>query len=425
MIGGVLRTPRQVDGILVLFHFIPPYAETVVEHATAFERYSRYPVWSVNTAERFPAALREFRFGTVVLHYSLFGSADYRLDDAFRGYLADVPADLRIAFFQDEYQHTGQRFRFIDEFAIDWVYTLLQPADAQAFYGRRTHGPRLFTTIPGLVGEHMLGQAARHARPEADRTLDIGYRARTLPFAWGSGAREKSEIGREFAARAAGTGLRLDIGVDEADRLYGGAWYRFLGSCRAVLGVEAGVSIFDLEDRVAPATAAYLTEHPGATFEEVEDAVLQPWEGNIPYRTISPRHFEAAAFGTCQILFDGSYSGVLEPETHYIPLRKDFSNFDEVIAAFRDRGRRQRMVDAARRDLIDSGRYHYAEFIRGFDEELAGAGVVPGARPNDGPRRREVDAALRRGAGLRRTERRLRTAYWRLRVAARRPWRRS
>ncbi|MGH2462321.1 MAG: hypothetical protein ACRDFZ_01685 [Candidatus Limnocylindria bacterium] len=407
---------RDVDGVLVLYHFIPPYAETVLEHATALERHSRFRVWNVNTAERFPTALRGLRFRAVVLHYSLFGSAHYQLSPAFLEYLRSSRDSLRVAFFQDEHAHTGQRLAFLDEHAIDWVYTLLQPKDAERVYGQGPGRPRLISTIPGYVGGTLLDRAARFARPEAERHIDIGYRARTLPYYLGRGAREKSEIGRQFAARATDLGLNLDIATDEADRLYGDAWYRFLGSSRAVLGVEAGVSIFDINDQVRPATEAFLARHPSASFEEVEAQVLQPWEDNIPYRTISPRHFEAAAFDTCQILFEGSYSGILASGTHYIQLRKDFSNFDEVIQTFRNAGQRARIVANARRDLIESGRYGYAAFIRSFDDALAEAGISP----PPGPRPRAVDDALARGAWLRRTERRLRTAYWRFRLALRR-----
>lgn len=406
---------RAVDGILVLYHFIPPYAETVLEHALAFERYSSFPVWSLNTAERFPSALADLRFRIVILHYSLFGSADYRLDPSFQAYLREL-GGLRVAFFQDEYQHCAQRFAFIDDYAVDWVYTLLRPAEAASVYGGRTHGPTLFTTIPGLVGADMLHAAATYARPEAERPIDVGYRARTLPFATGRGGREKSEIGRRFAALASDRGLTLDIATDEADRLYGDAWYAFLGSCRAVLGVEAGVSVFDLDGRVGPAADAFVASHPSATFEDVEREVLAPWEDNVFYRTISPRHFEAAAFNICQILFEGSYSGLMEAGTHYIGLRKDFANLDEVIATFGDRAQRERIVANARRDLIDSGLHTYQAFVSQFDDELARAGIAPpsGARPQD------VDRAMQRRAAARRTERRLRTAYWRLRMAARR-----
>jgi hypothetical protein len=183
-----------------------------------------------------------------------------------------------------------------------------------------------------------------------------------------------------------------------------------------VLGVEAGVSVFDLDDRATPAVAAYLGAHPAAAFEEVEREVLAPFEEAIPYRTISPRHFEAAAFGTCQILFEGEYSGLMEAGTHYIALRKDFANLDEVVATFRDEAARARIVAAARRDLVDSGRHTYRSFVAGFDEELERAGIAVPA----GGRARAIDRALARGARLRRAERRLRTAYWRARVGARR-----
>ena len=40
---------------------------------------------------------------------------------------------------------------------------------------------------------------------------------------------------------------------------------------------------------------------------------------------------------TAQILVEGRYSGVLEPERHYLPVRRDFSNLDEVLERARDR----------------------------------------------------------------------------------------
>ena len=79
-------------------------------------------------------------------------------------------------------------------------------------------------------------------------------------------------------------------------------------------------------------------------------------EEEIPYRTISPRHLEAAAFRVCQILFEGRYAGLLEPMVHYIPLRKDFSNLDEVLDRFRDADLRAQIAENAYRDLIASRR---------------------------------------------------------------------
>ena len=58
----------------------------------------------------------------------------------------------------------------------------------------------------------------------------------------------------------------------------------------------------------------------------------------VPGRVLSGRNVEAAGTKTVQLLLEGAYGGYLEPDVHYIPLRKDFSNVGESIAKFRDEG---------------------------------------------------------------------------------------
>ena len=211
--------------------------------------------------------------------------------------------------------------------------------------------------------------------PDERRPIDIGYRGRPLPAYSGRGGLEKYEIGRRFAELAADSGLVLDIGLEEEDRLYGDKWPRFLSRCKGVLGVESGVSVFDVDDRVADQYERLARRWSQVTVEDLTEAT--ELEDRIFYRTISPRHFEAAAMGCFQILFEGRYSGVLEPMEHYIPLRKDFSNFDEVLGLFRDPEVRRRITQNAYRDLIESGRYTYGSFIERFDADLIEAGVEP------------------------------------------------
>src|SRR6185295_10312129 len=148
-------------------------------------------------------------------------------------------------------------------------------------------------------------------------------------------------------------------------------------------GVETGVSIFDTEDVVREECERILTANPTTTFDEILEQVLAPWENKIYYRTIGPRHFEAAAFRVCQILFEGEYSGILQPMVHYIPLKKDFSNFDNVIQLLSDRAIREELTENAYRDLIASGRYSYAKFIDVFDKELEEQGFETGALGNE------------------------------------------
>lgn len=382
-------------GAVLLLYNRPPLrlyrdASTVMEHVRAFARHSRFPVFEVNTEYGFPSGLRNVRPAAVILHYSLFGSGIYRLSRPFLTWLDEADA-YTVCFFQDEFYYCGRRFRFLNDHAIDCVFTHVEPAYFDQVYGRYTHVPRLEFNVPGYVSDELIAAAERHRRPDQRRTVDVGYRGRPLPVYMGRGSQEKAEIGTRFAELARSTELNVNIDISEEGRLYGDSWYEFIASSRYVLGVESGVSLFDLEDEVRHEYAALLERGVQPTLEQLERGALGRWDGRIPYRTISPRHFEAAALRTCQILFEGRYSGAMEPMVHYIPLRKDFSNFDEVVAQMRDSDLRREIVENAHRDLIASGRWSYPRFIGHVDDVLADAGLSPGDEST-------LAAALKRGA---------------------------
>jgi hypothetical protein len=352
-------------------------AATVREHIHAPKRHSRFPVWEVNTDFGFPDGLEDVKFGAILLHYSLFGSGVYLLDERFRDYLRRSGA-LKVAFFQDEFYFCQKRFAFVNEFGIDRVYTHVDPRNIPDVWGRYAPGTRAIFNLPGYVDDGLVAAAAKFARPDAERDLDVGYRGRPLPLHMGAGSQEKRVIGERFRDLAAPTDLDVDIETSEESRIYGDDWYRFLGRCRATLGVESGVSFIDLEDECH---AEYverkreLGREP--TLEELQSGALGRWDGRIPYRTMGPRHFEAAAFRILQVLYDGDYNGVMKPMVHYVPLYKDFSNFDEVVRTIRDPEVRRRITDRAHEDLIASGAYTYERFVAGVDAELLDAGLDP------------------------------------------------
>jgi len=367
-----------VNGILLLhYQWLAPNAATISEHVRAFERHSRFKVWALNTELGFPSALDGLEFRVIVLHYSMFGWVPFHIPERFLRYVESSRSSRRIAFFQDECRYWPERTGLIQRCGVECVYTLVEPAQFAATYRRYSPAPKLIYTLPGYVSEDLVQAARRLGRPSAERTIDIGYRGRQLPFVYGKGSQEKHGIGLRFRELAEGLGLALDITSDEERRLYGDRYYEFLANCRAVLGVEAGVSIFDIDDVVWREYARLRAQRPHLSFEEASATLLGRYEDNIYYRTISPRHFEAAAFRVCQILFEGRYSGILQPMVHYIPLQKDFANFAEVIRLFRDAGRREALTENAYRDLIASGRYSYRRFIEGFDQELLAAGLTP------------------------------------------------
>ena len=351
--------------------------------------------------------LDKINFSGIVLHYSLFGGWDYPLDKGFIRYLDQKKDSFKIAFFQDEYRYCRQRFAFLDRYRVDCVYTLIEPEYFDETYRKHTHVQKLISHLPGYVSESLIEAARRLSKPEKDRHIDIGYRGRSLEFYMGAGAREKTDIAAGFLERAGGLNLVLNISSSERERLYGDDWYRFTADCRAFLGVEAGVSIFDTDDIVRQECERRLRANPQMSFRQLHDEYLYKWEDRIPYRTISPRHFEAAAFRVCQILFEGKYSGVLKPMVHYIPLKKDFSNFDEAVRLFSDSNVRRELTENAYQDLIASEKYSYRRFVESFDAELIQSGLNPD--PVVDPER--VTALLESGGFFRKA----RAALWGLR----------
>jgi hypothetical protein len=409
---GGERNPA--GGVLVVYHR-PAHrwfkdAATVREHIHSFRRYSRFPVWEINTDLGFPEGLREIEPSAVLLHYSMFGSGHYLLGDEMERWLKRSSA-LKIAFFQDEFYFCQKRFRLVNNLGVDIVQTHVSPQYIPQVWGTYTPKARAVFNLPGYVDEGMLDAARRYATPDADRDLDVGYRGRPLPPHMGAGSQEKRVIGERFKELARATSLRVDIETAESARLYGKAWYEFLGRCKATLGVESGVSFMDLEDECHAEYVRLRAAGIEPTLEQLQAGALGRWDGNIPYRTIGPRHFEAAAFRICQVLFEGEYSGVMEPMVHYVPLKEDFSNFDEVVSHLQDDALRRRITDRAYEDLIASGRFSYASFVRDLDGELLNAGLDPDV-PGDVVR--DVTVKLQRGALRRRVRKDVRGALGRL-----------
>jgi hypothetical protein len=81
------------------------------------------------------------------------------------------------------------------------------------------------------------------------------------------------------------------------------------------------------------------------------------------FSAISPRLFEAAALGVCQILEPDYYVDGLEPWTHYLPLEADFSNIEEIFVTMDDDERCEEIVQASQELLLRSGQFTYGAFV--------------------------------------------------------------
>jgi hypothetical protein len=148
----------------------------------------------------------------------------------------------------------------------------------------------------------------------------------------------------------------LDVSSKENDRIYGTKWFAFLGNCKATLGSESGSNVFDFDGNLEEVEKKY------RTFKDFEAGYLSSHPEFDFMGQISPRIFESAAMRTLSILYPGSYSGLIKPWVHYVPLERDLSNSVEVLDALKDHSLVGQITNNASRDLIESERYSKHSF---------------------------------------------------------------
>ena len=170
----------------------------------------------------------------------------------------------------------------------------------------------------------------------------------------------------------------------EEDRLYGSDWYRFLSGCRGVLGTESGVSCSDLEDEVREEYEELAARGENPTIERLEQGSLGKRDWAVPLRTTSARHFEAAAFRVCQVMFEGRYSAISSRWSTTSLCARTSRTSTRSSRAFETRRFSRELTENAHRDLIASGAHSFESFVGGFDETLRSAGLVPPAHRTQG-----------------------------------------
>jgi len=362
-----LRMPLN---ILVL-HNIEDLArarKSALDHVLAFQRYApehRYTVrpvsWPVNEA------IRSFHWDAVVFTSTALGIVTYRPPELFENRLADWsflashPA-IKIVFPQDDADHGALLDRFFEAIRADYVFTV-RPEFAGLIYPRTLKFARFESTFAGYLNDEDVERIPLFAKEFDAREVTLGQRVTLYPPIGGRLARLKGEAALAMKAAAIERGICEDISVDPQNVFLGDDWFRFLGNCKFVVGAEGGLGVWDPEGRINDAVRQFTELNPFASFEEIEAACFPGMDGNPEFPGFSPRILEAALLGCCQILVEGSYRGVLKPFEHYIPLKRDFSNFREVFLQMKDQALVERLVGNCFRDLVETDRFRYRTLV--------------------------------------------------------------
>jgi SAM-dependent methyltransferase len=259
------------------------------------------------------------------------------------------------------------------DFGVTHIFTPASPPEWPQIYEGLNFGKVIFhTVLTGYIDDATVRRIEKRSRQLHDRPIDVGYRSWDAHPWLGRHGLLKREIGLAFKESSPKYGLVADISSDYRDAFLGDSWFDFLLQCKYTIGVEGGSSLLDRDGSITKRTRAYLNTHDKPAFEEVEAAVFPNSDGNFNYRLLGPRHLEAVMTRTCQVLIEGNYGDVLEPGKHYIELKRDFSNLDEVLEIMREDTLRAEIVERAYQDVIASGRWTYHSFVGVvFGEALA------------------------------------------------------
>ncbi len=347
-------------------------ASTVTDHLDAFVNFSEHKVTQLSFIRHLPSQLDLSRFDAIIIHYTIAIGylSDHYIDQEAKDRIRNFQG-MKIVFIQDEYrsvQSVLETLRYLD---IDMLFTCLPESEINKVYSEDELPDIIkINTLTGYVPKSLTEVSVPSI---AERPIDVAYRTRKPPFWLGELAYEKWQIADHFNEYAKDKHLQLDISYDEADRIYGHQWVKFVSSTKTMLGVESGASVFDFTGGLQKKVDAYVAKHPDITFPEIQEKFLQPYEGLIYLNQISPRCFESAALRTVMILFEGAYSGILKPWKHYIPLKKDFSNFDEVLSVLKDNVFLQKMADRTFEEIALNPEYSYETFIKYFDASVVDA----------------------------------------------------
>ena len=358
----------KIEKVLCIYGASQTYTSTVFEHLDAFRKYSVLP-WSYLDIAIFNDESEDVNsYDVVVIHYSIrlpFGQINdtgVRKLRNFRG--------LKILFIQDEYDNTNIVKKVIRSVPFDLVFSVVPGNSIPKIYPQDEFPQTRFVScLTGYVPDELIGQVGKLTSP-SKRSLFIAYRGRPLPIRYGRLGQEKVVIGQHVKTYCHKHGISCDIEWEESSRIYGKDWYAFISSAKAMLGSESGSNVFDWDGDLQQTIDHYRKKTPNVTESDVYQNIIEEREVDGLMNQISPRVFEMAAAKTVMVLLEGSYSGVLEPGTHFFPLKKDFSNLDQILAELRDDIKVDAMADRAYQDIILTGKYSYRQFVGMVDSEI-------------------------------------------------------
>ncbi len=343
---------------------------TISDHLFSFKVYRKdIKFHYFNAITGIPGYLSKIYYDGIILHYTFLAQRFSKNVDCWKKFISGIKY-LRgyiVAIPQDEYDDTDKLNFLFREYGIKTVFTCFNRKEdyLKAYPKEKSHLEYYIPVYTGYVNTKIVKKINNYLKDLKFRPIDIGYRARKLPYYFGRHGQLKYELADIFLKKLKKTDFLYNIETtDDTHSVYlGFSWHKFLLRCKATLGCEGGSSLLDADGDVKFNVSNYLKKNPTAGFQEVYRACLYETDNNIMCFTLSPRHFEAAMTKTLQILIEGNYGGVFLPNIHYLELKRDYSNIDKVLELLKNEDYCQNIANNCYKDIVESGKYSYSRFV--------------------------------------------------------------
>ena len=310
-------------------------------------------------------------FDVIIFHYSVRLCFTWHLTQPFFDKVAAFKG-LKVGIAQDEYENTNQLKENIKRLGLDIFYTCVPDSVRDTVYPDGEFGNAEFHNIlTGYISDDWGNKYSEFRKPISKRSKLISYRGRDLPFWYGRLGQEKSKIAELAKQECERLGEKnFDVSIRDEDRIYGDDWFKFMGDSVATLGTESGSEIFDWDGSAKSKLEEFLDRQPDETFDSVVKKFPDIFSHPIKMNQISPRIFEAIYMGSLLVLFEGEYSGVVKENIHFIPLKKDGSNFPAILERLKDHDFVKEMTGRAFRDVVGSNRYTYRSLVSKIEADI-------------------------------------------------------
>lgn len=336
-----------------------------------FQKYSMNEIIYTPATENRKCGNKELeKFDAIILFYSIRVCVKNHLSKSYEKAIKKFKG-LKILFIQDDYDYTEVTRKTIEKLGIQIVYTVVpQKYIASVYPKKRFPNVSFYNILTGYISDEMKEYKEQVPKIK-DRNILIGYRGRMLGRWYGTLAYEKMNIGIKMKEECRKRKIEnYDIEWTEEKRIYNEEWLKWLADCKCTLGTESGANIFDDKGKIRKKVNSLMFAQPNMPFEELHEKILKKYEGSIKMNQISPKMFEAISLKTVLILYEGNYSGILEPDKHYIMLKKDFSNIEHIFQKIKDNDYLQDMSERTYCDIMNKYELNYRWLIHFVDNNM-------------------------------------------------------